>query len=90
MLLALTGMIASGVTLAFVATGAAAPASNVPVSAPTIVDTGFSSSLDPASTAQFQTCTLIDKNFDVCVWDYNGVWVLDSCDNPPSPICPRG
>lgn len=91
MLLALTGIIASGVTFAFAATGASAPLENaIPASAPAIVDTGYSSAVAQAGTARVETCYLIEKTFETCVWEYNGLWVLDYCETPPSPICPRG
>lgn len=91
MLLALTGTFASGISLLFATMGGSLPPEQaIRNTSAVIVDTGYSSAILPTQTAQAETCYLLEKVDDTCVWEYNGVWIIGECTNPPSIICPRG
>jgi|GEM_PF-2521651 len=91
MLMAITGTFASGVSLLLAVIGSPALVERTSsVSSPTIIDTGYSSVIAQERVAQFETCYLLEKIDDTCVWEYNGLWIIGECSNPPSHICPRG
>lgn len=91
MLLALTGTFASGISLLLATMGGSLPPEHaIRHTSPVIVDTGYSSAITQTPAAQFETCYLLEKIDDTCVWEYNGLWVIGECMSPPSPICPRG
>ena len=86
--LAITRILVSGAAFSLAGVGGIAPVAS-PASQPAIVDSGFSSRIDiSAGDERRDSCTLISKRDDLCVWDYEGQWVIGDCFDPPSPSCP--